>query len=82
MITRDLTITVNNNTSSLSEPVTIYRGDRGIRLNCKIVQYKFQFRRTSEENIITETNIINARVLVHKPNGDGCFEVPLAKSER
>lgn len=80
MITRDLTITVKNDTALLSEPVTLYRGDRGIVLNCKIQQYKFMFNRTRLENVITnsDTSIMYARVLVHKPNGVGCFEVPFA----
>ena len=82
MITRDLTITVNNNTATLSEPVTLYRGDRGIVLSCKIMQYKFKFNRASLENVINRnTNIIAARVLVHRPTGEGCFEVPYAYVE-
>lgn len=80
MITRDLTITVKNDTASLSEPVTLYRGDRGIVLNCKIMQYKFKFNRTTLENVINnETTIVGARVLVHKPEGKGCFEIPFAE---
>ena len=80
MITRDLTITVKNDTASLSEPVTLYRGDRGIVLNCRIMQYKFKFNRSTLENVINgETTIIGARVLVHKPNDAGCFEIPFAE---
>ena len=88
MITRDLTITVNNNTASLSEPLTIYRYDRGIVLNLKIVEYKFKFNRLTEENVLRKnTSLMYARVLVHKPQGTtkddedknkACFEVPLA----
>ena len=79
MISRDLTITVNNNTASLSEPVTVYRGDRGIVLNCKIMQYKFKFNRSSLENVINRsTGIVYARVLVHRPSATECFEVPMA----
>ena len=79
MISRDLTITVNNNTASLSEPVTVYRGDRGIVLNCKIMQYKFKFNRSSLENVINRsTGIVYARVLVHRPSATDCFEVPMA----
>lgn len=80
IIRRDLTITVKNDTASLSEPVTLYRGDRGIVLNCRIMQYKFKFNRSTLENVIsTETSILGARVLVHKPNNAGCFEIPFAE---
>lgn len=78
IITRDLTITVSNDRATLSEPLTIYRNNRGIQLNLKIVEYKFNFNRATEENLLAKnTSIIYSRVLVHKPSGKGCFDIPL-----
>ena len=84
MITRDLVLTVNNNSSSLNESLTIFRGDRGIVLSVKIQEYKFKFNRKVTSDVIKDnTSIVYARTLVHKPNPDDdhstCFEVPITE---
>ena len=66
-IIRDLIMTVNNNTASLSEPVTIYRGDRGIELHIKIQQFKFRFGRKTLESMVDDT-IVAARAIITGPH--------------
>lgn len=75
MILRDLVMTVNNTSATLSEPLQIYKYDRGITLKIKVVRYKFIFSKTVEEDILAESSIIEARAIIKKPNGE-VFECP------
>jgi hypothetical protein len=70
-----LTLTVNNNTASLNEPLIVYKYDRGITLRIKVLKYKFAFNKLMEEDVVVDSGIISARALIRKPNGK-TFECP------
>ena len=76
MILRELTMTINNSTASLSEPLQIYQYDRGITLKIKVLKYKFVFNKMTEEDMIIDSSIISARAIILKPNGKTVFECP------
>ena len=76
MILRDLVMTVNYSSASLSEPLQIYQYDRGITLKIKVMRYNFIFNKHVEEDIIVDSSIISARALILKPDGQTVFECP------
>lgn len=76
MILRDLVMTVNYSSASLSEPLQIYQYDRGITLKIKVMRYNFIFNKHVEEDVIVDSSIISARALILKPDGQTVFECP------
>ena len=68
-------MTVNNTTATLNEPLQIYQHDRGITLRIKVLKHKYSFNKIEEENMVEVSQILSARAVVLKPNGDK-FECP------
>ena len=71
MIYVDRTITVQQGTSRIDEPVILYRGDYEVSIRFSIVYQNVKFR--SEFNMIDYDNTPNAQLILISPNGDAIF---------
>lgn len=74
-IIKDLTITVKKNTSTLSEDVYLYLGDGGVTLLIEVIQNhsKFGSFKSSNSNVVEESNSIWASVCILKSNNEVVF---------
>lgn len=71
-IFKDITITVKENTATLSDNIYLYLGDGGITLLITLIQNNCKFGnfKSGNSNIIEEAEAKWASVCVEKPNGD------------
>lgn len=69
LIKKPLTITINENTASLNEPMYFYQEDRWIDFEFTIADVKYKFNEYSG-NILIESSASYAVIKVLKPNGD------------
>lgn len=68
LIEKEVTMTIEGNTASLSESIYLYRGDRNVDILFTITDAKFKFNEYSG-NILVESTAKYATVNVLKPNG-------------
>ena len=68
MIQRDLRLLVSDRSSSLSEPLFIYKYDRGVSLSIEVIENDYLFG-TVKENIFTENDIKKAKTRIKTPDG-------------
>ena len=69
LIEKEVTMTIEGRTASLSESIYLYRGDRNVDILFTITDAKFKFNEYSG-NILVESTAKYATVNVLKPNGD------------
>ena len=74
-ISRDITITVNNNTAKTNKTIYLYLGDGGLILNITVAESNFNvgdfnFTPKNIKNLALSSNSIYASVCIEKPNGD------------
>lgn len=71
-ITRDLTINVQGNVSTLSEPLYLFQNDRNIDVYFSIINFKFDFTTATQQevNLVTSTFAKYSTIRVLKPNGE------------
>ncbi len=74
-ISRDITITVSDNTAKTNKIIYLYLGDGGLILNITVVESNFNiggfnFQPKNIKNLALATNSICASVCIKKPNGD------------
>ena len=74
-IYKNLTITVRNNISTLSEDVYLYLGDGGVTLLIEVLQnhYKFGSFKSGETNLVDEFAAQWASVCILKANNEVVF---------
>lgn len=74
-IIKDLTITVKNDKSTLSEDVYLYLGDGGVTLLIEVLQthYKFGSFRSGKTNLVDESYAQWASVCILKANNEVIF---------
>lgn len=68
LIEKEVTMTIEGRTASLSESIYLYRGDRNVDILFTITDAKFKFNEYSG-NILVESTAKYATVNVLKPNG-------------
>ena len=68
LIEKEVTMTIEGSTASLSESIYLYRGDKNIDILFTITDAKFKFNEYSG-NILVESTAKYATVNVLKPNG-------------
>jgi hypothetical protein len=68
LIEKEVTMTIEGSTASLSESIYLYRGDRNVDILFTITDAKFKFNEYSG-NILVESTAKYATVNVLKPNG-------------
>lgn len=68
LIEKEVTMTIEGRTASLSESIYLYRGDRNVDILFTITDAKFKFNEYSG-NILVESTAKYATVKVLKPNG-------------
>lgn len=68
LIEKEVTMTIQGSTASLSESIYLYRGDKNIDILFTITDAKFKFNEYSG-NILVESTAKYATVNVLKPNG-------------
>mgnify|MGYP003455999540 FL=1 len=68
LIEKEVIMTIEGNTASLSESIYLYRGDRNVDILFTITDAKFKFNEYSG-NILVESTAKYATVNVLKPNG-------------
>lgn len=68
LIEKEVTMTIEGSTASLSESIYLYRGDRNVDILFTIADAKFKFNEYSG-NILVESTAKYATVNVLKPNG-------------
>ena len=68
LIEKEVTMTIEGSTASLSENIYLYRGDRNVDILFTITDAKFKFNEYSG-NILVESTAKYATVNVLKPNG-------------
>ena len=69
LIEKEVTMTIEGRTASLSESIYLYQGDKNIDILFTITDAKFKFNEYSG-NILVESTAKYATVKVLKPNGD------------
>ena len=74
-IIKNLTITVKNNVSTLSEEVYLYLGDGGVTLLIEVLQthYKFGSFKSGKTNLVEESEAQWASVCILKANNELVF---------
>lgn len=68
LIEKEVTMTIEGSTATLSESIYLYRGDRNVDILFTITDAKFKFNEYSG-NILVESTAKYATVNVLKPNG-------------
>lgn len=68
LIEKEVTMTIEGRTASLSESIYLYKGDRNVDILFTITDAKFKFNEYSG-NILVESTAKYATVNVLKPNG-------------
>ena len=68
LIEKEVTMTIEGRTATLSESIYLYRGDRNVDILFTITDAKFKFNEYSG-NILVESTAKYATVNVLKPNG-------------
>ena len=68
LIQKEVIITIEGRTASLSESIYLYKGDRNIDILFTITDAKFKFNENNG-NILVESSAKYATVKVLKPNG-------------
>ena len=68
LIEKEVTMTIEGRTASLSESIYLYRGDRNVDILFTITDAKFKFNEYSG-NILVESTAKYATVNVLQPNG-------------
>lgn len=68
LIQKEVIMTIEGKTASLSESIYLYQGDRNIDILFTITDAKFKFNENNG-NILVESSAKNATVKVLKPNG-------------
>ena len=68
LIEKEVTMTIEGSTATLSESIYLYRGDRNVDILFTIADAKFKFNEYSG-NILVESTAKYATVNVLKPNG-------------
>lgn len=71
MIFVDRTVTINRGTSTIDEPIVLYRGDYDVAIRFTIIMSNVKFK--SGYNMIEYENSSNAQLAILKPNGDTIF---------
>lgn len=75
MINKQVTLTISNDnrTTTLSNPITVYRGDGNINIELTLAQQVYQFGRPITRIITLQDDIINVNVDVVRPEGNSYF---------
>jgi hypothetical protein len=68
MIYGELTITIQNNVSTIDSPILLYRGDREIEVIFTIIQSKSKF--DSGENLILRLEAYYAQLVIDRPDDE------------
>ena len=71
MIYLDKTITVQQGTSKINEPVILYRGDYGVSVRFTIIKENVKFG--SDFNMIDYDNTPNAQLIIISPTKEAIF---------
>ena len=71
MISRDITVTIEQGNATMKEPLTIYEGDYGIEFSFTLLKFQYKFANTAE-NIISTLNedVLEAYTTIVNPQGD------------
>lgn len=68
MIYRDCIIAISKSSSTINEPIVLYRGDREVELYFTIKESQYKF--TNTENLISTTNASYAQIIIKVPNNN------------
>lgn len=67
MIYTNVVITVKGDTSGISNPILLFRGDRNLEISFQIEQQNFKFAKS--DNMILSTNASFGQLVIEKPDG-------------
>lgn len=72
-ITRDLKVTIVEDTAKMTEKLYVYRHDRGIDIAFNLLEQKYNITSRTMTKVIEATHATYAGVTVKKPDGTGFF---------